>query len=100
MSPIMMIAKTLPGLQLGLNNRESTLVRLLIERSLILDKLNDQHLSYQLLVDEDVPNSVKESTGLDAEHPYRVDVLWHYLKNVKKKARNNRTRIRPTLPSC
>ena len=49
-----------------------------------MDKLNDQYLSYQILVDEDIPNSVKESTGLDAEHPYRVDVLWHYLKDVKK----------------
>ena len=33
---------------------------------------------------EDIPNSVKESSGLDAEHPYRVDVLWHYLKDIKK----------------
>ena len=48
-----------------------------------MDKLNDQYLSYQILVDEDIPNSVKESTGLDAEHSYR-DVLWYYLKSQEQ----------------
>ena len=64
-----------------------------------MDKLNDQYLSYRFSVEEDIPNSVKESAGLDAEHPYRVDVLWLYHKNVKK-ARINGTPIQPTLPSC
>ena len=37
-----------------------------------MDKLNDKYLSYPLLVDEDIRNSVKEFTGLVAEHPYLV----------------------------
>ena len=49
-----------------------------------MDRLNEQYLTYQLLVDEDIPKSVRESAGVDAEHPYRVDVLWAYLKDVKK----------------
>ena len=35
-------------------------------------------------IEEDIPTSVKESVGLEAEDPYRVDVLWTYLKDVKK----------------
>ena len=34
------------------------------------------------MVEEDIPTSVKESVGL--EDPYHVDVLWIYLKDVKK----------------
>ena len=49
-----------------------------------MDKLNEQFLTYQLLVEEDIPTSVKESVGLEAEDSYRVDVLWTYLKDVKK----------------
>ena len=45
---------------------------------------NEQFLTYQLLVEEDIPTSVKESVGLEAEDPYRVDVLWAYLEDVKK----------------
>ena len=41
-----------------------------------MDKLNEQFLTYQLLVEEDIPTSVKESVGLEAEDPYHVDVLW------------------------
>ena len=41
-------------------------------------------LIYQLLVEEDIPTSVKESVELEAEDPYRVDVLWIYLKDVEK----------------
>ena len=54
-----------------------------------MDRLHEQYLSYQLLLDEDVPNSVKESTGVSSGQPYRVDVLWAHLKD----ARNNRIRI-------
>ena len=46
-----------------------------------MDKLNEQYLSYQTLVAEDIPVSVKECAGLE---PYRVYLLWTYLKGVKK----------------
>jgi len=49
-----------------------------------MDKLSEQFLTYQLLVEEDIPTSVKESARLEAEDPYRVDVLWTYLKDLKK----------------
>ena len=49
-----------------------------------MDKLNEQFLAYQLLSEDDIPASVKESTGLDPEKPFRVDTLWTYLKGVKK----------------
>ena len=49
-----------------------------------MDKLSEQFLTYQLLVGEEIPTSVKESAGLEPEDPYPVDVLWTYLKDVKK----------------
>ena len=49
-----------------------------------MDKLNEQYLSYQTLVAEDIPVSVKECAGLEPQDPYRVDLLWTYLKDVKK----------------
>ena len=36
------------------------------------------------MVEDDIPSSVREATGIDSEHPYRVDLLWAYLKDVKK----------------
>ena len=49
-----------------------------------LDGLNEQFLNYQLLSAEDIPTSLKESVGLSANDPHQVDVLWGYLKGVKK----------------
>ena len=49
-----------------------------------MDRLSEQYLAYQLLVEDDIPSSVREATGIDSEHPYRVDLLWAYLKDVKK----------------
>ena len=49
-----------------------------------LDGLYEQFLNYQLLSAEDIPTSVKESVGLSANDPHQVDVLWGYLKGVKK----------------
>ncbi len=40
-------------------------------------------LSVEYFVLDDIPTAVKESAGL-AEDPYRVDVLWGYLRGVKK----------------
>ena len=52
--------------------------------SLDMEKLSEQFLTYQLLLEEDIPTSVKESVGLEPEDPFRVDVLWMYLKSIKK----------------
>ena len=52
------------------------------ERS--MDQLNEQFLAYQLLSEEDIPSKVKGSAGLSANDPHRVDVLWGYLRCVKK----------------
>ena len=52
--------------------------------SLDMEKLSEQFLTYQLLLEEDIPTSVKESVGLEPEDPFRVDVLWTYLKSIKK----------------
>lgn len=40
-------------------------------------------MNYQLLGSEDIPKSVKESAGLTVDDPYRVDVLWGYLRDLK-----------------
>ena len=53
-----------------------------------MDKLNEQFLTYQLLVEEDFPTSVKESVGLEAEDPYRVDI-----PQRRQEARHTRKRI-------
>ena len=52
--------------------------------TLDMEKLSEQFLSYQLLVEEDIPTFVKESSGLAPEDPFRVDVLWTFLKSIKK----------------
>ncbi len=52
--------------------------------SLDRDKLHEQFVSYQLLADSDIPESVKEKSGSDVNGYYRIDDLWGYLKDVKK----------------
>lgn len=52
--------------------------------SIDMNKLSEQFLAYQLLVEEDIPSTVKESAGLSQEDYFRVDILWSYLKSVKK----------------
>ena len=49
-----------------------------------MDQLNEQFLNYQLLSAEDIPTSVKDSVGLSANDPHHIDVLWGYLRGVKK----------------
>lgn len=49
-----------------------------------MNKLSEQFLAYQLLVEEDIPSTVKESAGLSQEDYFRVDILWSYLKSVNK----------------
>ena len=51
--------------------------------SLDMNKLSEQFLAYQVLVEEDIPATVKESAKLTREDPFRVDILWSYLKNIK-----------------
>ena len=54
-----------------------------------MDKLNEQFLSYQLLVEEDIPTSAKESAGLEAEDPYHVDVFGLTSKMSRSQAHEN-----------
>ena len=49
-----------------------------------LDRLNEQFLKYQLLSPDEIPPAVKQTSGLSEEDPHRVDVLWGYLRDVKK----------------
>ncbi len=56
--------------------------------SLDRDKLHEQFVSYQLLADSDIPESVKEKSGSDVNGYYRIDDLWGYLKDVKKPGTN------------
>lgn len=49
-----------------------------------MNRLQEQFLNYQLLGAEEIPKEVKESAGLDDDDPHRVDVLWGYLRNIKK----------------
>ena len=53
-----------------------------------MDKLNEQFLNYQMLAVEDIPQTVKECSGLQEGDPYRVDILWGYLRDVKKPGTN------------
>ena len=53
-----------------------------------VDKLNEQFLNYQLFPEDEIPKEVKESLGLEDEDPYRVDVLWGFLKGVKTAGTN------------
>ena len=49
-----------------------------------MDRLNEQFLNYQLLSADEIPPVVKETSGLNKDDPYQVDVLWEYLRGVKK----------------
>ncbi|CAB4036850.1 PREDICTED: uncharacterized protein LOC107326933 [Paramuricea clavata] len=55
-----------------------------------LESLNEQFLNYQLLLEEDIPAEVKEVAKCAEDDPhYRVDILWGYLKGVKKPGTNS-----------
>ena len=49
-----------------------------------MDRLNEQFLNYELLSAEDIPTTVKENAGLSANDSHQVDILWGYLRGVKK----------------
>lgn len=49
-----------------------------------MDQLNEQFLNYQLLLAGDIPTVVKDSAGLSENDPHQVDILWGYLRSVKK----------------
>ena len=49
-----------------------------------MDQLNEQFLNYQLLSADDIPSEVKETAGLDEDDRHGVDVLWGYLRGMKK----------------
>ena len=53
-----------------------------------IDMLSEQFSDYQLLPDDEIPDSVKEDAGVEKERPHRVDVLWGYLRTVKKPGTN------------
>ena len=50
-----------------------------------MDRLNEQFLNYQLLPTKNIPTIVKESAGLSANDPHRVDILWGYLRGMEEK---------------
>lgn len=52
--------------------------------NLNMDKLNDQFLAYQLLTDEDIPQSLKELSCRSADGCHQIDILWGYLRTIKK----------------
>ncbi|CAB4032496.1 PREDICTED: uncharacterized protein LOC106702191 [Paramuricea clavata] len=55
-----------------------------------LESLNEQFLNYQLLLEEDIPAEVKEVAKCAEDDPhYRIDILWGYLKGVKKPGTNS-----------
>ena len=49
-----------------------------------VNRLNEQFLNYQLLSADKIPLPVKQTTGLSEEDPHHVDILWGYLRNVRK----------------
>ena len=52
---------------------------------MIIDRLNEQFLNYQLLTEDDIPKNIKDRMGISEENPHgRIDVLWEFLKGVKK----------------
>ena len=53
-----------------------------------IDELNEQFLNYQLLPDNAIPKEVKECVNLSEEDPHRIDVLWGFLRGVKKPGKN------------
>jgi len=52
-------------------------------KSMDRDKLHEQFITYQLLADSDIHESVKEKPGSDVNGYYRIDRLWGYFKDVK-----------------
>lgn len=54
-----------------------------------MNRLEEQFLNYQLLAADEIPKEVKEGAGLQEDDPYRVDILWGYLRNVKKPGTNS-----------
>ena len=52
--------------------------------SIDIDRLNEEFINYQLLSPSDIPSTIKESANLSEEDPHRVDILWGYLRGVKK----------------
>jgi hypothetical protein len=51
-----------------------------------MDLVNDQFLNYQIMREEDIPDSLKDD--LDGG-PCKVDKLWGYLKDIKKPGTNS-----------
>ena len=54
-----------------------------------LDQLQEQFLNYQLLSEADIPKEAKANIDLSEEHLYGVDVLWGFLRGVKKPGTNS-----------
>ena len=52
--------------------------------SIDIDRLNEEFINYQLLSPSDIPSTIKESANFSEEDPHRVDILWGYLRGVKK----------------
>ena len=53
-----------------------------------IDKVNDEFLSYQTMVREDIPEEFRKSIGLVPDKYYHVDLFWGYLKSMKKPGTN------------
>ena len=53
-----------------------------------IDKVNDEFLSYQTMVKEDIPEEFRKSIGLVPDEYYHVDLFWGYLKSMKKTGTN------------
>ena len=50
------------------------------------DKLDEELIEYQLLDDSEIPESVWKSATIQENESvtyYRMDVIWHYLANLK-----------------
>lgn len=54
-----------------------------------MDQLNEEFFDYQTLPLDAIPKSVKESVNLEDKDPHRVDVLWGYLRGMKKTGTND-----------
>ena len=50
----------------------------------IINRLNEEFINYQLLSLSNIPLTIKESANFSEEDPHRVDMLWGYLRGVKK----------------
>lgn len=57
------------------------------------DKLGEELIEYQLLDDSEIPESVWKSATIQEDESvtyYRMDVIWHYLANLKAVDGSNR----------